>query len=318
MLARLQKLLVAVLLIASTAWAVIFTRAGQPGWGACAAILILLGYALFLGFEFALLYAVQDSSDGSAPRARAGQLLRAWWGEVLTAPRVFFWRQPFRARAEPDHVPDHAVDQRGVVLVHGFVCNRGLWNPWMRELRSRKTPFIAVNLEPVFGSIDHYPRIIEAAVARLERATKRPVTLVGHSMGGLAIRAWLRQFDADARVHRVITIGSPHQGTWLARYGHTTNGRQMRQRSPWLTELAAAEPVTRATRFTCFYGHCDNIVFPAASGILPGAQNLHVPDMAHVQMAYQAVIFNEVWRWLSAPADSSSAGGPVALAAVAQ
>jgi len=317
MLARLQKLLVAVLLIASTAWAFIFIRIGQPGWGAGAAILILLGYALFLGFEFALLYVVQDSSDGPAPRARAGQLLRAWWGEVLTAPRVFFWRQPFRAQAEPDHVPEHAVGQRGVVLVHGFVCNRGLWNPWMRELRRRKTPFIAVNLEPVFGSIDHYPLVIEAAVTRLERATGCPVTLVGHSMGGLAIRAWLRQFDADARVHRVITIGSPHQGTWLARYSHTINGKQMRQRSPWLTELAAAEPATRATRFTCFYGHCDNIVFPAASGILQGAQNLHVPGTAHVQMAFQAVVFNEVWRWLCAPADSSSASEPV-LAAAAQ
>jgi len=318
MLARLQKLLVVVLLIASTAWAIIFTRIGQPGWGAAAATLILLGYALFLGFEFALLYVVQDSSDGPAPRARAGQLLRAWWGEVLTAPRVFFWRQPFRAQAEPDHVPDHTVGQRGVVLVHGFVCNRGLWNPWMRELRSRKTPFIAVNLEPVFGSIDHYPRIIEAAVARLERATGRPVTLVGHSMGGLAIRAWLRQFEADARVHRVITIGSPHQGTWLARYGHAINNKQMRQRSPWLMELAAAEPATRAARFTCFYGHCDNIVFPAASGILPGAQNLHVPGVAHVQMAFQAVVFNEVWRWLSAPADSSPAAEPTVLTTAAQ
>lgn len=317
MLARLQKLLVAALLMTSMAWAVIFIRIGRPGWAAGAAILILLGYAVFLGIEFALLYVVQDS-NGPAPRASAGQLLRAWWGEALTAPQVFFWRQPFRAQAEPDHIPDNAMGQRGVVFVHGFVCNRGLWNPWMRELRRRKTPFIAVNLEPVFGSIDHYPRIIDAAVACLERATGCPVMLVGHSMGGLAIRAWLRQFDADARVHRVITIGSPHQGTWLARYGHTTNGKQMRQRSPWLMELAAAEPVMRATRFTCFYGHCDNIVFPAASSILPGAQNLHVSGVAHVQLAFQPAVFNEVWRWLSAPANSLCTGEATALTDAAQ
>jgi alpha-beta hydrolase superfamily lysophospholipase len=77
----------------------------------------------------------------------------------------------------------------------------------MRDLRARRIPFIAVNLEPLFGSIDHYARIIEAAVARREAATDIPVLLVGHSMGGLAIRAWLRQFEAHTRVHRAITIG---------------------------------------------------------------------------------------------------------------
>ena len=299
MLARLQKLLVLALLAGSTAWAVILARLGHPGWGAAAALLILLGYALFLGLEFAALCVVQE--PGPAPRARGSQLLRAWWGEVVTAPRVFFWRQPFRARAEPDHLPEQALGARGVVLVHGFVCNRGLWNPWMRNLRARNTPYIAVNLEPLFDSIDRYPTIIEAAVARLESITGAPVVLVGHSMGGLAIRAWLRQFQGDARVHRVITIGSPHQGTWLARYGHTVNGKEMRQRGPWLTALAASEPAARSARFTCFYGHCDNIVFPAAAGTLPGAENLHVPGTAHVQMAFQPIVFNEVWRWLSSP-----------------
>jgi len=298
MLARLQKSLVALLLVAAVFWAAILAQHGHPGWGAAGAALVLLGYALFLAIEFAALYVVQE--DGSAPRPRVIELLRAWFGEILTAPRVFFWRQPFRAQAELDHVPESAVGQHGVVLVHGFVCNRGLWNPWMRELRARDVPFVAVNLEPVFGSIDHYPRAIEAAVMKLEKATAARVLLVGHSMGGLAIRAWLRQFGSDTRVRRVITIGTPHQGTWLARYGHTMNSRQMRQRSPWLAALAAAEPASRASLFTCFYGHCDNIVFPASAGTLPGAENVHVPVTAHVHMAFQPVVFAEVRRWLSA------------------
>ncbi len=205
----------------------------------------------------------------------------------------------FRAEVEPDHLPYQSTVPRGVVLVHGFVCNRGLWNPWLRELRAHGVPYVAVNLEPVFGAIDAYPRIIEAAVARLEAATRRPVVLVGHSMGGLAIRAWLRQFNADARLHRVVTIGSPHQGTWLARFGHTASGRQMRQRNPWLTQLAADEPSSRISRFTCFYGHFDNIVFP------PGATNLHLPGVAHVHMAFQPAVFDEVWRWLNAPSSKS-------------
>lgn len=305
MLASLQKLIVLSLIVASLLWGWVFTRLGHPGLAGTVVALILLGYALFLALEFAALYVVQTT--GPAPRANLPQLLRAWWGEVVTAPRVFFWRQPFRSDVEPDHLPERS-GRRGVVLVHGLVCNRGLWNPWMRELRSRGVPHIAVNLEPLFGSIDRYPRIIEDAVARLEAATGQSVVLVGHSMGGLAIRAWLRDFDADARVHRIITIGSPHQGTWLARFGRTLNGKQMRLRSPWLTQLATEEPIGRVERFTCFYGHCDNIVFPSGSGTLPGAENVHVPGTAHVHMAFHPLVFNEAWRWLSALPDAPELG----------
>ncbi|HWI09801.1 MAG TPA: alpha/beta fold hydrolase, partial [Burkholderiaceae bacterium] len=219
MLARLQRFISISLLLGATGWAIGFAAAGRPAWAAVGALAILFGYALFLAAEFVTLYFVQRADV--APRPSVCQLVTAWRHEALTAPRVFLWRQPFRSGAEPDHLPSAArATRRGVVLVHGFVCNRGLWNPWMRRLRARGVPFVAVNLEPVFGSIDHYPQTIEDAVTRIELATGMPVVLVGHSMGGVAIRAWLARFDADARVHRVLTIGSPHHGTWLARFGH--------------------------------------------------------------------------------------------------
>lgn len=266
------------------------------------AALIVFGYAVFLALEFIALYFVQQPGPAKRPSAR--ELALAWCGEIVIAPRVFLWRQPFRSHAEPDYLPEDAAGRRGLILVHGFVCNRGLWNPWMRELRNGGSPYIAVNLEPLFASIEQYPEIIEAAVARIERLTGQPVVLVGHSMGGLAIRAWLRRFNRDACVHRVITIGSPHQGTWLARFGQTRSGREMRLRSPWLTQLAIDEPPARASKFTCFYGHCDNIVFPAVSGTLPGAVNLHLPGIAHVHMAFQPTVLREVERWLApAPTD---------------
>lgn len=296
MLARLQKLITICLVVAAIAWAATFIAVGRPIWAGVGTLLILLGYSFFLGAEFVILHFVQRGDV--APRPNARQLLSAWWCEVLTAPRVFLWRQPFRSNVEPDALPFRPDGRRGVLLVHGFVCNRGLWNPWLRLLRARNIPFCAINLEPVFGSIDDYAEHIDAAVSRVEAATGLPVVLVGHSMGGVAIRAWFARFDADTRVHRVITIGSPHQGTWLARFGHTVNGRELRLDNPWLAKLATGETPQRYGRFTCFFGHCDNIVFPAASGMLPGAQNIHVPATAHVQMVFRPQVFDEVCRWL--------------------
>ena len=296
MLARLLKFVAISLLVSALAWAVCFAIAGHPLWAGVGALTILFGHSLFLAAEFAMLYVVQNAEV--APRPTVPQLLAAWCNEVITASRVFLWRQPFRSTVEPDHLPASSTGRTGVVLVHGFVCNRGLWNPWMRELRARDVPFVALNLEPVFTSIDHYAQRIEAAVARIEAATGTPAVLVGHSMGGVAIRAWLARFDADARVRRVLTIGSPHHGAWLARYGHTPNGRQMRQRSPWLAELASREPAERYAKFSCYFGHCDNIVFPASAGILPGAENVHLPGTAHVHMAFSRIVFDGLLHWL--------------------
>ena len=187
---------------------------------------------------------------------------------MLTAPQVFCWRQPFRSRAEPDFTPPAAYGRRGVVLVHGFVCNRALWNPWMTRLRAERIPFIAVNLEPVFGSIDRYAAIVDDAVRRLEATTGTAPVLVAHSMGGLAARAWMAASGGEDRVHRVVTIGTPHHGTWLARFGQTLNGREMRIGSDWLAHLTRQEPPRRYAKFTCYYSHCDNIVFPAGTATL--------------------------------------------------
>ncbi|HEX6362261.1 MAG TPA: alpha/beta fold hydrolase [Albitalea sp.] len=271
-----------------------FARRGEPAWALVGSLLIVFGYALFLAVEFVLMHAANRSD--AAPPATLGQIVRAWWGEVVSAPRVFCWRQPFRANAEPDFLPA-AADRRGVVFVHGFVCNRGFWNPLMARLRPLGVPFVAVNLEPIFGSIDRYADVIDASVRRVEAATGRPPVVVAHSMGGLATRAWLAAYAADDRVHRVITIGTPHRGTLLGRLGHTRNAREMRPGSDWQQRLAVREPAERFARFTCFYGHCDNIVFPASAATLPGADNRHLPGVAHVHMASREEVLEEVLKW---------------------
>jgi triacylglycerol esterase/lipase EstA (alpha/beta hydrolase family) len=303
MLARLQQFTTLVLVAAALTWAWHFGMADRPVLAALGALLILLGYALFLGVEFILLAVVHG--DDSAPRAGATQLLRAWWGEVSSAPRVFCWRQPFRANAEPDQVGHESRGRRGVVFVHGFVCNRGLWNPWLTRLRAAGVPFVAVNLEPVFGSIDHYPATLETAVRQIEAATGLAPVIVAHSMGGLAVRAWLDAHEADTRVHRVVTLGTPHHGTWLARFAFLPNALQMRIGNPWLARLEAREPLARYARFTCFYSHCDNIVFPPSTATLPGADNRHLRATAHVHMVSAEPVFSEVQRWL----DDAEAGG---------
>lgn len=294
MLARLQKLTTLGIVIAAIMWALAFAHTDSPVLAAGGLLLIVFGYALVLFAEFVILRVV--SRNDAAPTATIMQLVCAWVGEVATGPLVFCWRQPFRSNAISDFLPP-SHDRRGVVFVHGFLANRGLWNPLMKECCRIGLPFVAVNLEPVFGSIDEYPSIIESAVTRLEAVTGRAPVIVAHSMGGLAVRAWLDMYQSDLRVHHVITVGTPHQGTYLGRFAHSRNTRQMRLKDDWRLQLEAREPAQRFRRFTCFYGHCDNIVIPSSNATLPGADNRHVTGVAHVRMAYRTEVFDEILRW---------------------
>ena len=298
MLARLQQVTTLGALLLAMLWVALFWRSGHPGWAVSGALSIVGGYALVLGLEFMLLARVHG--EDPTPRATARLLWRAWWGEVLAAPTVFCWRQPFASRAFADHLPAQAEGRRGVLLVHGFVCNRGVWNPWLARLTKHDIPAVALNLEPVFGSTDDYIAHIEAAVHQLERCTGLAPVIVAHSMGGLVVRRWWAGCGNPARVHRLITLGTPHRGTWLARFATTRNGRQMQLASTWLRSLSESEPPDRSASLTCFFSHCDNIVFPPRCAVMPGADERHLPGVAHVHMVDHPEPWAEMQRWLAA------------------
>jgi len=84
----------------------------------------------------------------------------------------------------------------------------------------------------------------------------------------------------------------------VRRFGLAPNTRQMRWNSSWLATLAAQEPPGRYRRFTCFYGHCDNIVFPCSTATLPGADNRHLRGHAHVHMLRHPDVLAEVMKRL--------------------
>jgi triacylglycerol lipase len=312
-LARLQQFTVLATVALVCGWLALFWNA--PGPVLAAGVLVLVfGYALVLALEFVAVYRV-NRGDSVPPAGRLA-LARAWWQEVRVAPQVFSWRQPFFWRGCPDDAVPPAPGQTAVVLVHGFVCNRGLWLPWMRELLRRGVPYTSVNLEPVFGSIDAYIPQIDDAVKRAHALTGRPPVLVCHSMGGLAARAWCAATpNAHTRVRQVITIGSPHHGTWLGQFSHVTNGRQMRQQGAWLKNLQALEasqaPTGAYDRFICWYSNADNIVFPASTAMLPGADNRHVPGVAHVALAFDARVMEETLAWVASARDPETRAAAV-------
>jgi pimeloyl-ACP methyl ester carboxylesterase len=254
---------------------------GAPAWQvvAIAVALPVAGTALVLAIEL----TVGALVDPRRPRSSPSRVLRVWLGETGCSLRVFTWRQPFAARF-PELPLVRDPDRPALLLIAGYVCNRAVWKPLLDSGRLAHCNVATVNIEPVFGSIDHYAAEIDTAIERLRAATGvARVTLVCHSMGGIAARAYLRQ-HGDSAIDKVITLASPHHGTIFGVLGHGANARQMARGSAYLTTLAGVETIERRRRFVCIATADDNLVVPRSSPLLPDAEQHVIDGVGHLAL----------------------------------
>jgi triacylglycerol lipase len=264
--------------------------AGQ-GWSLPAIIALCLGVAIALRlivtlipFVIVIVYRLADKR-WPVWRDFAAAFAKEAWAKSLS----FTWVQPFEHwLMTPDPEPAKG-GPTPVLLVHGYVCNRGIWRT-MRTLLGRRidNPIYTLNLEPPLARIDEY---VDQLAARVEDicagSGHERLILVCHSMGGLVARHWMARRGGSGFVEKTITLGSPHHGTRLARFGVGHNVRQMRYGNEWLAGLAREEMAAeRMPAFVSIGTENDNLVYPPESSDLPGAKNVRLKGVGHVSLQF--------------------------------
>jgi triacylglycerol esterase/lipase EstA (alpha/beta hydrolase family) len=295
--------LLRMLLLAQLGAALLVAWAATARFGLAAWQAALLGIAavalvrLLINMNNFLMAAHFGGATPPAYRLDARARLRMLAAEFRASMLVTSWHVP-RGRAATRIHPDSRHPP--VLLLHGYGCNSGYWAHLAPLLDAAGISYASVDLEPVAGDIDGYVATVERAVDALCAASgRRQVAIVAHSMGGLVARAWLRDHGAG-RAARVITLGTPHHGTALARFGLGRNAFQMRPGSAWLRALAGSEDAATRARITSIYTHHDNIVSPRESSRLAGARNLEFGGVGHVALGSDARVLAAVMRELAA------------------
>jgi triacylglycerol esterase/lipase EstA (alpha/beta hydrolase family) len=300
MIKRLLILLLLVQAAAVLALAAGVQRWWHPGWPASLAaglaVLLLVRLAISVN-NFLLSWhsgSITPAAHALNPASAARLFLHEFNSSMLTSS--WYMLKPVGMRLQPD--------ARGlpVLLIHGYVCNSGYWLPMSKLLRQARISHYGIDLEPPGASIDDFVPQVAAAVERLCAETgSAQVILLGHSMGGLVARAYLRR-HGHARIARVVTLGTPHHGTALAHFGPGSNAAQMRRHSEWLGALAASEANLQRTLFSSIYSVHDNIVAPQDSSELPGARNLVFGAIGHVALGHHPEIMRCALREIEAAA----------------
>jgi predicted alpha/beta hydrolase family esterase len=250
------------------------------------------------------------SNDQSAPLISAlGRMLQEFWYSMVCWFQLFPLARPFQINFAEDTLPP-------VLLLHGYGANSGFWKPFSTQLSRAGISHAAIDLEPLLGSIDDYAELIETSVQQLCRNNgAETIVIVGHSMGGLAARAWVRRYGT-ARLASIITLGTPHFGSTLAGYGMGRNAREMlpllsgtKAEHHWLTALANSENTKVRARIKSIYSRHDNIVSPQQSAQLPGATNIGFDLIGHVALGFDSEVIALLMTEIRQARQSKYSGG---------
>jgi triacylglycerol lipase len=191
---------------------------------------------------------------------------------------------------------DFSQCPRPVLLLYGLLSTRRSCEVLERRLRRDGYGVFSIDLGGLGGAfnsrgIDESAELVRDKVERLyARYPLGPLSIIGHSKGGLIARYYVERLGGDAYVRTVVTLGTPHQGTPRAYLGCATVGLfapsvwQMTPRSTFLRRLNFG-PWPQAVRLVSVYSRAD-VCTPYPSGLvaLQGGGDVHnveLPGLRH-------------------------------------
>ncbi len=174
-----------------------------------------------------------------------------------------------------------------MLLVHGILGQRHVyWNIFRRRLQADGHRVHEIILPyGMLGDIRMAARFLADKVDSIQRGDGvSHVDLVCHSAGGLVARYYLKYLSGDRAVRKLITMGTPHNGTYFA-YALPVPllsiARQTRPGSNFLAEINGPGAVSPRVAYTNLWCPVDAVVIPAEHGILQGANNVRVTFVTH-------------------------------------
>jgi pimeloyl-ACP methyl ester carboxylesterase len=309
-------LIAAILTIALLAELALYLAAGAwlwrsfavpPAWSALAALAaFLLLRAAVVGLQFRLAWRWRARGT---PRLtwplRAAMLAR----EIMAVLLIYTLGQILQRRLVP-HSPGTPARGIPVLLVHGIYCNAGVWHVARRYLkRGGIGNLFAVNLEPPLAGIDELAARLAERVEEVCRASgAEKVVLLAHSMGGLVSRAYVAKLGGAQRVAGLVTLGSPHHGSELARLAIGRCGSDMIPKGPWLAALEAAEGGSIAVPAVSIFSWHDNMVAPQDGARLAGARNVALERLGHLELLLDPEALRLAGEAIAAAEDGARSG----------
>lgn len=204
---------------------------------------------------------------------------------------------------------------RPVLLIYGFWSTRRVFEVLEARLRRDGYCVFSINLGGLFDAfntqgIDACAEKVRDKVERLyARYDLGPLSIIGHSKGGLIGRYYVKRLGGDKRVKNLITLATPHHGTPVAYAGVVLAGafsRSVWQMTPMSTFIRRLKlgPFPRQVRFTSVFSKADKVSpFPTClletDGGTGNLVNVEVPGVGHHDFLTRRSVYQVIQRELA-------------------
>jgi triacylglycerol esterase/lipase EstA (alpha/beta hydrolase family) len=279
------------------AWAMRMVDSGAKAWLFVVGFpLVYLGLLLFFVATYFIVAWWFRAKRPPDVRLTLRQRLALFANEYLallaSGPRQMFFRVLVR---NPPPAPAAAP----ILLLHGVLCNAGVWTRFLRRLRSRGAgPVYALSYGPPLASIEGFAEQAEKTIdAILAETGAAKLRIVAHSMGGLVALAYMRRCGYG-KVDRLITMGTPFYGSMHAWFAPGTSMAQMRPGNAWLAGLDASIGPA-AVPIVALWSWHDSMVAPQTSALLRGAESIAVTGIGHNALLADRSVFERVFAALA-------------------
>jgi triacylglycerol esterase/lipase EstA (alpha/beta hydrolase family) len=190
-----------------------------------------------------------------------------------------------------------------IILVHGWGLNAGsLWCLRRRLLHDGWSPVAC--FDHGLGGSSTCNIDVEGAAEALRQMIQevapgnQPRTLIGHGAGGLVLRYCVRRYPIPT-VRRIVTLGTPHFGTALAKVGQWRD--TLAPGAPLLNKLNAVDRVPQQFDVIAIHSSFDALVLPPGNAAYPGAFNIQVNDVGHCALLFSSRVYQLLAENLAAP-----------------
>lgn len=230
------------------------------------------------------------------PRSRLRALPLVVATETVATLRCAAWPAALLHHLPPR--PPPRDDRRPVVLVHGFLGHPAMFRPLIRKMYEAGLGRIhTVRYPSTRSPLDEIARRIHHVVEPL--AADGPVDLVGHSLGAVASRAYVKAFGGSAHVRRFVSLGGPHAGTALFGLTPGVLWDALNPEGPWVQRLSRGpEPVHTVVVRSRY----DHHVVPPVRASLPGVHEVILSGQGHNGLLWSSTAADAVIEALLAPA----------------
>jgi triacylglycerol lipase len=207
------------------------------------------------------------------------------------------------------------------LLIHGFLGTRGSMYLLEKRLRDDGFMVISFNIGAVnTRDIRRSAFLIRTKVERiLADSPWQKIDILGHSMGGLIGMYYAKKLGGAARIRKLIMMGTPVQGTWIALAGIATLGLwstsswQLLPRSRFLDELAAGPMPPDLEVYTLAAAR--DWVVPLARTKVQGSTPVTVP-LGHSSLVVSEDVYQPGRHHPAASRRRAGGGPPLMRAAV--